>query len=78
MDDVAPPPSFETDIKPLFLRFDRDQMLFIFDLWEVEDVRTHARSIYGRLRSGDMPCDRSWPEEHIDLFRLWIKGGCQA
>ncbi|RAH96763.1 hypothetical protein DLJ53_31360 [Acuticoccus sediminis] len=76
MDAETSPPSFETDIKPLFLRFDRDQMLFIFDLWEIEDVRTHSRSIYARLKSGDMPCDRSWPEEHVALFRSWIKAGC--
>jgi len=67
--------SFERDLKPLFLSFDRSAMLFAFDLWRREDVEEHAGMILERLEAGDMPCDRSWPDEHIALFRRWMKAG---
>jgi hypothetical protein len=67
--------SFERDIKPLFLSFDRSAMLFAFDLWRCEDVVENASMILERLEAGDMPCDRSWPGEHIALFRSWMKMG---
>jgi hypothetical protein len=67
--------SFERDIKPLFLSFDRSAMLFAFDLWRREDVAANASMILERLEAGDMPCDRSWPDEHIVLFRRWMDMG---
>jgi hypothetical protein len=67
--------SFDRDIKPLFLSFDRSAMLFAFDLWRCEDVAANASMILERLEAGDMPCDRSWPEEHIALFRCWMNTG---
>lgn len=70
------PVSFEKDIKPLFLGFDRDQMLFVFDLWNVGDVREYADAIHERLVIGDMPCDRQWPEEDIALFAKWMEAKC--
>ncbi|MBJ3775621.1 hypothetical protein [Acuticoccus mangrovi] len=75
MDDGAKV-SFEQDVKPLFLQFDRDQMLFAFDLWRVADVRENAEMILDRLVAGDMPCDRQWPEAQITLFEAWMKAGC--
>jgi hypothetical protein len=71
-------PGFAHDIKPLFREFDRDEMDFIFDLWDYKDVSNHAEDILERLTDGSMPCDEEWPEERIDLFRRWIEGGKPA
>lgn len=67
--------SFDTDIRPLFREFDRQQMEFAFDLWDYEDVKEHAPDILERLEDGDMPCDDPWPEERIQMFRSWIDEG---
>jgi len=69
------PIGFATDIKPLFRAKDRDSMTFAFDLWNVNDVRSHADAIYDRLQEGTMPCDGGWPDDKIDLFRRWIATG---
>jgi hypothetical protein len=50
-------------------------MLFAFDLWRREDVAANASMILERLQAGDMPCDRSWPNEHVALFRDLMKMG---
>ena len=68
--------SFARDIKPLFTEFDRNAMLFAFDLWRVEDVHRHAGLILERLERGDMPCDAPWPADRIATFKSWIEGGC--
>lgn len=52
-------------------------MTFAFDLGAYEDVREHAERILERLRAGEMPCDREWPAEQIDLFDRWVRGGKQ-
>jgi hypothetical protein len=67
--------SFETDIKPLFREGDRRTMRFAFDLWSHDDVSENADAILDRLERGDMPCDRAWPEQQVDLFRRWIESG---
>ena len=69
---------FAADIQPLFLSFDRDAMRFAFDLWRHGDVVENAGMILQRLESGEMPCDRPWPPEHLALFRSWVAGGCPA
>ncbi len=71
-------PGFAHDIQPLFRESDRNAMDYIFDLWDYQDVRTHAESILERLADGTMPCDEEWPAEQIDLFRLWIAAGMPA
>ena len=38
-------PSFARDIPPLFRESDRESMDFAFDLWNYQDVRTHAEDI---------------------------------
>ena len=70
--------SFDADIKPLFLPFDRDAMRFAFDLWRHQDVAENAPMILDRLATGEMPCDRPWPPEHVTLFRTWLIEGCPA
>lgn len=64
--------SFEADIKPLFRERDQRSMKFVFDLWSYEDVKEHADDIVDNLRSGDMPCDGTWPTEQVDLFQAWM------
>ena len=71
-------PSFARDIKPLFREHDRDEMKFAFDLWDYNDVSTHAQDILDRLGDGSMPCDGEWPEEQIVLFERWIEAGMPA
>ena len=69
------PVSFAQDIKPLFRDQDRESMTFAFDLWDVDDVRTHADAILGRLRDGTMPCDGGWSSDKVELFGRWIAAG---
>jgi len=69
------PVSFARDIKPLFRRSDRAAMTFAFDLWDVDQVRSNADAILGRLQEGTMPCDGGWPPEKVELFGRWIATG---
>lgn len=70
--------SFARDILPLFRESDRDAMKFAFDLWDYNDVRTHAQDILERLGDGSMPCDGEWPEEQITKFERWMEVGMPA
>ena len=76
-DTMPTPPSFATDIQPLFRDSDRRAMRFMFDLWDHEEVVANAGDILTSVAGGDMPCDGSWPKERIELLRAWIAGGCQ-
>lgn len=67
--------SFQSDIKPLFTEYDREQMRFAFDLWAYDDVKSSAEIILDRLQMGDMPCDDPWPPEHVELFERWMQEG---
>ena len=69
------PVSFAQHIKPLFRPRDRESMTFAFDLWEVDDVRSNADAILGRLRQGTMPCDGGWSTDKVELFGRWIATG---
>jgi hypothetical protein len=71
-------PSFAGDIQPLFRESDRESMEFAFDLWDYQDVRTHAEDILERLTEGTMPCDGKWPEEQVAQFRRWVESGMPA
>jgi hypothetical protein len=71
-------PSFSRDIKPLFREHDRDEMDYVFDLWNHHDVSAHAEEILERLADGTMPCDGEWPEEQVARFRSWIDAGMPA
>lgn len=77
MSEMATPPGFEADIRPLFRERDRAAMTFRFDLWDHADVTANAEDILASTESGDMPCDGEWSPEQVDLFRGWIAGGCQ-
>jgi hypothetical protein len=67
--------SFDKHIKDLFREKDRNAMKFVFDLWNVDDVRKHAAAILESLREGSMPCDGAWPSEKTDLFDRWVNTG---
>jgi hypothetical protein len=69
--------SFERDVRPLFRDRDRGSMLEVasFDLWAREDVVEHSQAILERLENGSMPCDQSWPDEQVALFRRWVEAG---
>jgi hypothetical protein len=53
-------------------------MLFAFDLWSYDDVRTHATDILGRVANGTMPCDGTWPDPQVQAFRRWTESGTPA
>jgi hypothetical protein len=72
---ASQPVSFDQHIKPLFRAKDRDSMAFAFDLWDVDDVRSNADAILGRLRQGTMPCDGGWSPVKIELFGRWVATG---
>ena len=67
--------SFAEHIRPLFRAEDRDAMDFAFDLWDVDDVRSNADAILGRLEDGSMPCDGGWSSAEVELFRRWVASG---
>ena len=69
---------FAAHIKGLFRERDRESMRFAFDLWSYDDVRDNAGAILARLEDGTMPCDGSWPQAQVDLFRRWAQGGMPA
>jgi len=69
------PISFAQHVKPLFRSKDRDSMTFAFDLWGVDDVRSNADLILGRLMRGTMPCDGGWSADKLELFSRWIVTG---
>jgi hypothetical protein len=70
--------SFARDIRPLFRRKDRDSMSSAFDLFDHADVVENADAIVGSLRSGQMPCDRAWPDADVDKLQQWIDAGKPA
>jgi CDGSH-type Zn-finger protein len=69
------PVGFAAHVKAMFRDRDRKSMLFAFDLWSFEDVRTHGTPILERLRNGSMPCDGAWPAEQVAVFARWIAEG---
>ena len=71
-------PSFAQDIQPMFREIDRRSMQFAFDLWNYQDVSTHAEDILERLNDGTMPCDIEWTDEQINQFQRWVDGGMPA
>jgi len=70
-------PSFERDVRPLFRERDRGSMLEVanFDLWARKDVVEHSQAILERLEDGSMPCDQTWPDEQVEVFRRWVEVG---
>jgi hypothetical protein len=78
----SPPSSgsvtFAADIRPMFREKDRDAMRGAFDLWDYDDVVTHAGAIATKLHDGTMPCDGAWPAEQVRLFDHWVEQGTAA
>ncbi len=71
--------SFATDIRLLFRDMDIEEMKVNgpFDMSKLEDVKKHAKDIYGRLSDGDMPCDTSWSAANVQKFKQWMDDGMQ-
>jgi hypothetical protein len=75
--------SFEADIRPLFTDRDIKAMSKAFNLATYDDVKTHAKVIYDRIRGiggAVMPPppprgDGPWPQSNIDLFAKWMLDG---
>ena len=68
---------FAADIRPLFRDTpDMDSMKeYGVDLSSYEEVKARAAEIYARLEDRSMPCDESWPEERLALFKRWMEEG---
>lgn len=68
---------FAADIRPLFRDTpDVDSMKeYGLDLSSYEEVKARAAEIYARLEDRSMPCDESWPEERLGLFKRWMEEG---
>lgn len=71
-------PSFESHIRPLFRKRDRDSMRFAFDLWSHDDVAAHSKEILDRVEAGTMPCDGAWPPEWVEVLRRWVGSDTSA
>jgi hypothetical protein len=68
--------SFASTIRPLFRDKDVASMKGAnLDLSSHADVSKWADAILKRLEKGDMPCDGSWPDDKVQLFRQWIADG---
>jgi hypothetical protein len=74
--------SFATDIKSMFTAMDQDHMLNqvgLFDLWNYDDVKSNAMSIYRAVQSGSMPPGGSgetrWTQAKVDQFKQWMDDG---
>ena len=69
--------SFAKDIRPLFRDTpDVDSMKeYGLDLSSYAEVKAKAEEIYARLADGSMPCDGTWPEERLALFKRWMDEG---
>jgi hypothetical protein len=71
--------SFAKDVRPLFRDTDVETMKdFGLDLSSYEQVKEKATAIYGTLEDGSMPCDGSWPKDHVALFKRWMDEGMAA
>jgi hypothetical protein len=70
--------SYAKDIKPMFTAMDQDHMLNdqgMFDLWDYNDVKTHAAGILRAVKSGRMPPpgeEPRWSPEMVQKFQDWI------
>lgn len=80
---MAPPTSFQSDIRPLFTERDVHGMIKAFNLASYEDVKKHAAEIFDRIRGiggAVMPPpppkgEGPWPQSRIDLFAKWMAEG---
>jgi hypothetical protein len=71
-------PYWELHILPMMRLTDRDNMLWSFDLWSYDDVKTNAPNILTRVTAGKMPpapYGGPWPDEWVSLFSRWIDAG---
>lgn len=70
--------SFASDVAPLFRDQDVAAMTFMFDLHDYDDVRDNAEDILEAVVAGTMPCDESWSDTKVAVFRAWVDEGFPA
>lgn len=70
--------SFASDVAPLFRDQDVAAMTFMFDLHDYDDVRDNADDILEAVVAGTMPCDESWSDAKVEVFRAWVDEGFPA
>lgn len=75
---ISTPPTFSSEIRPLFRPEDIEAMQAFFDLSSYEDVRNNAEVILERIEDGSMPCDEMWDQAKLETLRAWIDGGMLA
>jgi hypothetical protein len=66
---------YERDLRPLFREKDVQSMSAALDLSSYDDVKARAKKILEKLADGSMPCDGSWPEDRVAVFRAWVDAG---
>lgn len=69
-------PRFESHIRHMIRRLDHERMAFKMDLWNYDDVVSHADVIIERISADNNrmpPIDHGgpWPEEWVNLFKRW-------
>ncbi len=77
---------FESHIRHMIRKVDRDRILNRFDLWNYDDVVANVDMILDRINRaqhspvhGEMPptsFDGPWPNEWLALFKCWKEAGC--
>ena len=75
------PPSFATDIRPLFRDGDIKCMKparIALDDPKWMCVLANAHVVYGAVSAGKMPPDKPWSTEQVLLFKRWMDAGCPA
>jgi hypothetical protein len=70
--------SFTTEVAPLFREKDVTAMAFMFDLRDYDAVRDNADDILAAVADGSMPCDESWSQDQVAVFRSWVDEGFPA
>lgn len=70
------PKTFWRDVKKLFRQKDRDEMMWMGDLWSYDFVKENAAHILSTVRDGIplwMPCDSRWSQTYVATFEAWMK-----
>ncbi len=70
-------PSFDEDIRGIFSDFYRSSMRWRFDLWDYDDVKASAQTVYDLISTGQMPPPEfgSISPENVALFKKWMDTG---
>lgn len=70
-----PPIRFASGTNRLFRERDGIAVRGAFHLLPHDDVDAYGQAIFGRLKAGNMPCDRAWPAGRVAVFKRWLAQG---